>query len=212
MGNDEYCTVYLVRHGETEWNIEHRIQGHKDSPLTEKGRQQASMLGSNLENVHFDAVFSSDLGRARETAELITLSKKIAVETTLALRERSFGEHEGKTFDKHYADTKDLIDTFERLTDEKKFTFKFAPDQESDEELARRLSTYLREISVAYAGKTVLAVSHGGIIRAFLVGLGYGTWTELSYGAVKNTACVVLQCDGTEFVIKEVMGVEKNRL
>lgn len=204
-----YCTIYLVRHGETQWNIEHRIQGHKDSPLTQKGREQASFLGEKLKNVHFDAVFSSDLGRARQTAELITLSKKMAIQTTQALRERSFGPNEGMSFEKHHESLKKLLEKFERLTDREKHRFKFAKTQESDQELAQRLSTYLREIAVAYAGKTVLVVSHGGIIRAFLIDIGYGTFSELSYGSVKNTACIVIEADGTDFFLKEVSRVEK---
>lgn len=208
----QYCTIYLVRHGETEWNIARRLQGHKNSNLTEKGKQQARELGEYLKNIHFDAAFSSDLGRARETAELITLSKKIAVQTTQSLRERSFGPQEGMLFEEANRKVQHLLDRFEKLTDEEKYRFKFAEDQESDEELARRLATYLREIAVAHPGKTVLAVSHGGIIRSFLVGMGYGTYKELSLGAVKNTACVTLKCDGIDFFVTAVKGIEKNPL
>lgn len=187
----------------------HKLQGHSDSPLTAKGREQASYLGKKLKDVHFDAVFSSDLGRARQTAELITLSKKIAVQTTKALRERGFGDQEGLTFEEHRNKIKTLLEKFETLSDKEKHTFKFHKDQESDEELALRLITYLREISVAYAGKTVLTVSHGGIIRAFLIHIAYGTRSELDFSSVKNTACIVLACDGVDFFIKDISGVQK---
>lgn len=203
------CTIYLVRHGETEWNVAGRLQGHGDSSLTEKGRSQARFLGKKLAKIQFDAVYSSDLGRARETAELIILSKKLAVQTTLALRERSFGDHEGMTVDHHRELIRELLEKFETLTDEEKYRFKYNNYQESDQELAGRLATYLREISVTNSGKTVLMVSHGGIIRAFLIVLGFGAYSELDYGAVKNSSFIKLECDGTDFFIRQVDGVEK---
>lgn len=61
-------TLYITRHGETEWNIQKRMQGHKDSPLTEKGRKQAQALGNYLKNIPFEKVFVSDSNRAYETA------------------------------------------------------------------------------------------------------------------------------------------------
>src|SRR5579872_7049036 len=90
------CTLYIVRHGETQWNVERRVQGQIDTPLTEHGKEQAKALGNLFKTIHFDAVFSSDLLRAQRTAELITLEKKLAVVTSELLRERSFGSFEGK--------------------------------------------------------------------------------------------------------------------
>lgn len=204
------CTIYLVRHGETEWNVGHRIQGQANSPLTKQGQKQALELGSKLKSVHFDAIFSSDLGRARETAELIALSKKIAIKTAEALRERSFGDQEGKTWREYNIAMKGLLDKFALLNEVEKARFKFSPDSESNEELARRMSVFLREIAVAYAGKRVLAVSHGGIIIAFLISLGFGTYDELWHKSrLKNTAYMILESDGTDFFIKEVYGLEK---
>ena len=90
------CTIYLVRHGETEWNEKKLIQGHSDIPLNKKGEIQAKQLGEKLKDIHFEAVFSSDLVRAKRTAEIMVLEKKLAVITTKALRERLFGRYEGK--------------------------------------------------------------------------------------------------------------------
>src|SRR3989338_5919677 len=91
-----FCTIYLVRHGETEWNEKKIIQGHSDIPLNKKGELQAKELGQEFKGIHFDAVFSSNLIRAKRTAEIAVLEKKLAVVTTNALRERMFGRFEGK--------------------------------------------------------------------------------------------------------------------
>lgn len=86
-----YCTFYIVRHGETEWNVKGLVQGHTDIPLTKKGKRQARQLAKKLSRINFNAVFSSDLLRAKQTAQLIALEKKIAVKTTQALREETDG-------------------------------------------------------------------------------------------------------------------------
>lgn len=90
-----YATFYIVRHGETEWNAQGLMQGHLDSPLTSTGEEQARELAQTLLAIHFDHVFSSDLLRARRTAELLVIDRKFALNTTQLLRERTFGKYEG---------------------------------------------------------------------------------------------------------------------
>jgi len=89
----------VVRHGETEWNVEARVQGHRDSPLTAAGRAQAEALAARLAAEPFDAIVSSDLGRAFETARPIAARRGLAVRRDERLRERSFGHGEGLTYD-----------------------------------------------------------------------------------------------------------------
>lgn len=209
MNKIQSCTIYLVRHGETEWNVRRLIQGHHDSKLTPVGITQARVLGESLRQIHFDAIFSSDLYRAQHTAELITLERKLAVQTTKLLRERMFGHFEGKTFEEYNQELRDLLQQQESLSDEHRKAFKLAPDVESDAEVISRFITSLREIAVAYAGKTVLVVSHGGCIRQFLMHIGFAPYRSLPPGAVGNTAHIVLESDGVEFTIKQVDGVKK---
>lgn len=90
-------TLYLTRHGETEWNVEKRMQGWQDSPLTEKGRQDAMRLGKRLEEVHLTAIYASTSGRALETARLIRGERLIPIYTEEQLREIHLGDWEGKT-------------------------------------------------------------------------------------------------------------------
>ena len=90
-------TLLLARHGETDWNREFRIQGSSDIELNELGRKQAHALAQELEHVELDAIYSSDLSRARATAEAVAASHGLEVRLDPRLRERSFGSWEGLT-------------------------------------------------------------------------------------------------------------------
>lgn len=198
--DSKLCTIYVARHGETEWNVKGLIQGHSDSNLTKNGIKQAKNLGRELKNIDFDAVYSSDLLRAKRTAEIATLERKLAVVTQKALRERNFGKLEGKTK--------------ENLKILRELKIKNVPYEsigiEADEKVIARTITLLREISVAYLGKNVLVVSHGGLLRALLVHLGFATDDQLPPGSVGNTAYVKLKSDGVDFFIEEVKRVDKH--
>ncbi len=207
---NQYCTFYIVRHGETEANVKRILQGHLDYPLTKDGIRQAKKAARKLSGVRFDEAFSSDLLRAKRTAEIITLEQNIAVKTSRLLRERSFGRLEGKSYQDYVNELKEIILQYEALSEKEKFSFKFREDIESDEEIVKRFITFLREIAVAYAGKTILIVSHGGMMRSLLIHLGFGTYETLTPGAVKNLGYIKLESDGVDFFIKETEGVEQS--
>lgn len=119
--NSNYpCTLYIVRHGETNWNVMGRIQGQSDSELTEKGIQDTKILARRLKDIHFDAIFSSDLSRASKTAELIRLDRDLAIETHEALRERTFGIHDGDYSSDYTLAIQDLLKEYETLSVEEK--------------------------------------------------------------------------------------------
>lgn len=203
------CIIYIVRHGETVANAQGVLQGLKDYPLTEVGEKQAKERARDFKHIHFDAVFSSDLLRAKRTAQIITLERKLAVQTKEALRERHFGHFEGQPYHVIAEAHKELLEQYKTLTDREKFKFKFEKFVESDEELAGRFITLLREIAVAMPGKTVLMVSHGGIMRSLLWHLGFGTEADLPLGVVKNLGYIKLRTDGVDFFIEETKGIEK---
>jgi len=92
-------TIYLARHGESDWNVERRWQGHADRPLTDRGRGQAQDLAARLARVHLDAVYSSDLRRAWETAEAVASAKGLDVIRLPELREVDVGSWSGLTRD-----------------------------------------------------------------------------------------------------------------
>lgn len=91
--------VYLIRHGQTEWNLQGRLQGSKDSPLTERGRKQAAAVANSLKNEPPTFLHTSPLGRARKTAEMIAKSLGISMEMDERLSENRFGQAEGLTLD-----------------------------------------------------------------------------------------------------------------
>lgn len=205
--NNSYCSLYLVRHGETEWNVLHRIQGQLDSELTENGISESKKQAEKLKDIKFDAIFSSDLSRAAKTAEILKLDRQLAVATHKALRERTFGKYDGSFGEDYTMAIQDLLDEYEKLTEEKRWKFKFDERYESDEELVSRFITILREIAVGYLDKTVLVVTHGGNLRTFLTHLGFANHGELTAGTFKNAGYVKVRCDGVEFFIDEVKNI-----
>jgi len=197
---------YLVRHGQTEWNVKDLIQGHQDSPLTEVGLKDAKNVAEKLKNIKFDLIFSSDLLRAKRTAEIIALEHKLEVQTNKLLRERKFGHLEGKSkkeFD-------DWVKVFKNLTDEERFIYKTSPEIESDEEIVNRLITFMKEIAIANPGKNILAVTHGGIMRILLIHLGFTDYDSIERGAIGNGAIIKIETDGEYFEIKESEGIKTN--
>ncbi len=192
-----YCTIYLTRHGETEWNEKRLVQGQSDIPLNVKGDLQAEQLGKQFKKINFEAVFSSDLIRARRTAKIIILEKKLAVVTTKLLRERLFGRFEGK----HVEELKKTLGETTMIPKEKQEKLSLQ-DIENDEDIIARLIPLIREVAVAYPGKNILMVTHGGLMRAFLSHVGYKI-PHYSDHPMKNTGYLIIESDGVEFNIKE---------
>lgn len=210
MNKEKLCTIYLVRHGETESNINGIVDGHFNAPLTEQGQEQARVLGKELQDIKFDAAFSSDLIRAKHTAELALLDRKLAVNATHLLRERFYGIYEGRHADQYYRDNQAMFEKIQNLTEEEIRKFKVYESMESEEEMVSRFITKLREIAVTFSGKNVLVVSHGSIMRAFVVHMGFGQREDFGGGTLKNTAYIVLESDGVDFFLKEIVGHIKN--
>lgn len=196
------CTIYLVRHGKTDWNKQGLIQGHTDIPLNIEGEKEAEELAKELNNIKFDGVFSSDLLRAKRTADIIAKEHELAVKTTKALRERYFGHLEGKPAEK----LKEISREISKLEESKRFSYKSHPLVESDDELMSRFLTFLREIAISNPGKNILIITHGGVIRVFLILLGF--LSHASNVKIGNLAYVKMESDGVDFFIKETKGIE----
>ncbi|EKE14925.1 MAG: hypothetical protein ACD_12C00243G0001 [uncultured bacterium] len=197
MKDRNFCTIYLTRHGETEWNEKKLIQGHSDIPLNKKGELQAKQLGKELEDVHFDAVFSSDLLRAKNSAEIITLENKLPIVATNALKERFFGRFEGKPLE-------DLVQTIGEVmtvSKEKQKRLKIY-DVESDDDILLRLLPFIKKVASDYSGKNVLMVTHGGLLRAFLKFMDFKI-PKYSDHPMKNTGYLIIESDGIEFKLRE---------
>ncbi|MDH7476378.1 MAG: histidine phosphatase family protein [Microgenomates group bacterium] len=206
---NNYCTFYIVRHGETDWNAKKLIQGQTDIPLNKKGETQAKELAKKLRRLKFSAVFSSDLLRAKKTAKIIALEKKLTVITKQVLRERDFGKLEGKSHVWLQTWRKLLRLGIDNLTDEeKKQLIKTHQGVESDESLMKRFIPFLRQVAIAYPRQNVLIVTHGSIIRTFLIHIGYFK-DELDSlkSVIENSSYIKLISDGIDFFIKETKGI-----
>ncbi len=201
-------TIYIVRHGQTEWNVQGLLQGHDDSPLTKEGEEQAHLIAKELNKIHFDEAFSSDLLRAKRTAEIIAAEHKLTVKTTKLLRERCFGKYEGKPYKEFNQAFRELIKKYENASDKEQMGLKMAPDIESPREALQRFIPFLREIAIKFIGKKVLLVTHGGILKNFLIQIGFATNKTLPFGSVNNLATIVLESDGVDFFIKETKGIK----
>ena len=193
----KYCTIYLTRHGETEWNEKKLIQGHTDIPLNTKGKEQAKLLGKQLKDIDFDVVFSSDLLRAANSAEIIIKEKEMTVIKIKALRERFFGRFEGKSL----TEMRKAFGEVMLVTKEKQKKLKIY-DVENDEEIITRLIPFMKKIAKQYIGKKILMVTHGGLLRAFLSYVNYEV-PEYSDRPMKNTGYLIIESDGNKFEIIE---------
>ena len=154
--------LFLVRHGETDWNLERRYQGQTDTPLNEAGRRQVERLARRLAGCPFDAVYTSDLKRARETAEAIAARLGIPIQPDPRLREMRFGILEGLTFDEAQARYPEVAAAW-LANRERPF-----PGGETFSQFSARVQGFLDEIRQAHDGQTILLVSHGGPIKEML--------------------------------------------
>ena len=152
-------TILAIRHGETRWNAEERFQGHEDSPLTANGRRQVTALGQRLQQMAFDRLISSDLGRARETAAIIARFTGHTVETEPRLRERNYGVLEGLTIPEIKAVHADVLARFHM--DDPAYVI---PGGESHQMHYDRNIDWLETHLAAHPGSTVAIVGHGGVL------------------------------------------------
>jgi len=146
--------LYLVRHGETDWNRQHRIQGLTDIPVNDTGREQARRAGRLLASRDWHAVVSSPLQRALETATIIADELGLPAPTTDdQLVERNYGEAEGLDFD----------ELNRRFPEDAP-----VPGRERRSAVRKRAMAALLRIAAAHPDESVLVVAHGGLIRAVL--------------------------------------------
>lgn len=153
-------TLLLVRHGETSWNAEGRVQGHNNAPLNEKGVEQGLQVARRLASVKIDAIYASDLARALETARLVAGPHKLEITPRADLRERCYGVLEGKTL----AECGRTQGTW--FLGWQADPRAAPPAGESQDQMCERFMEALRDIVTAHRGHTVAVIGHGGPIKA----------------------------------------------
>jgi broad specificity phosphatase PhoE len=161
-------TLLLARHGETDWNRDGRFQGHADTSLNARGREQAQALAEGVNGV--EVIYSSDLKRAIETAEVVAERLGLEVTVDSRLRERGFGAWEGLTRAEIEASFREEFDRWRRGDGGG------AEDAEAHEAFAARIEAFLADVLARHPDQTVLVIAHGGSIRvvqAVASGLDY---------------------------------------
>ena len=151
-------SICLVRHGETDWNKQGRLQGKTDIPLNSHGRQQAKECQQYLKGTEWDVLITSPLSRAKKTAEIINEELQLPLVEMEEFIERTFGEAEGMTAEERrtaFADTD-------------------YPGKETIEALNQRVLAGIEKIKETYPQKKVLLVAHGAVIGAILSYFSYG--------------------------------------
>lgn len=159
---------YLIRHGETEANASGRWQGHEDSALTMHGESQAEALGRRLAGTSFAALYSSDLGRAYNTAKKVAGVTGLNIVTDQRLRERHLGIFQGRTREENARDFPEEWKGY--LTGGPDYVI---PAGESARQRLKRSVQCLEEIAARHSGERVAVVSHGGVLSGLMrVALG----------------------------------------
>jgi probable phosphoglycerate mutase len=156
--------ILLIRHGETAWNAVKRLQGHLDVPLNQEGERQAAALGQALLTEPLDAVFASDLERARQTAQAIAAPRGMEVQIDTGLRERCYGAFEGLM----YAEISQRYPEAWRAWQARDLDARF-PEGVNMAETLREFSTRVVEtitrIVSARSYKRIALVTHGGVLE-----------------------------------------------
>lgn len=181
-----------MRHGESEGNAARIFTGHLDSPLTEAGRQQAEAAAEALASVTVDRVVSSDLSRARDTAQAIAARHGLAVEAYPELREIDLGEMAGRSFVDAQAHPYWNEDGFVEW-----------PGGESLDAVFDRAFSVIRRIVTSSPGKTIVVVGHGGVTR-ILVSHFLGLLPKLERTRAANANITKVTTDGLTFTIEKL--------
>jgi broad specificity phosphatase PhoE len=182
-------TIYLIRHGETDWNLEKRLQGQTDVSLNKTGKAQAMACAETIKDISFQRCFTSDLLRAYETALILKGEREFPVSMDKRLRERNVGQFEG-ALKEHYYQIPDLNGKIE-----------------SDEQLKERMMIFLHEVRASYPGETILIVAHAEVIKSIFLELNH-LKRPFSLVEIQNLAFLKISCDNGEWKIDECQGIE----
>ncbi|MGD8192285.1 histidine phosphatase family protein [Brevibacillus ginsengisoli] len=187
--------LYFIRHGETDWNKLRRIQGHSDIELNSLGEEQAERLAAHIANHPITAVYSSDLKRARCTAQKLADLVGVPLQTLETLRERNYGEWEGLTME-------EIQTQFSYLA-----TDLTVYGIEAFEAMQKRAHQCLSDLALNHPNQTIAAVSHGGLINAFL---HYVTLGEQGTGITRidNTGTSVFRYRGGFWEVVSINAID----
>ena len=193
--------IYFVRHGETIWNKEKKIQGRSDIPLNEYGKELGIITAEALKDIPFDIVYSSPLIRAKETAEILVENRNLEIHEDLRLLEMSFGEGEGESLPEIHAHPEMKLHNFIHNPGE------YTPPAggETFEELYDRCKNFMEEIIIPAEKKynTMLIVGHGALIRGFIHNINNRPSKDFWIVTHKNCSVTIANCTNGKLSLLE---------
>lgn len=200
-------TIYLTRHGQTEWNLEKRLQGHGNSPLTEFGINRAKELSDRIKGIDIDIIYTSPIERAYKTAFIVKGDKDIEVKVHEGLKEMNFGDYEGKITEEVMKENPGWdISAIMKGNLEMR-----APNGETLGEVRERVNSAMREIIKENEGKNILIVGHGITLKAIMAFFNDQEVNNEVMGQATLTKVIVdgenfdieFKNDGSHFTVKE---------
>ena len=193
--------IFLIRHGETEWNLQKRMQGHCNSDLSALGKVQIEALGQWMKNIPFDNIYSSDTLRAKLTAQAITRFSGHKIKIDQRLREKNLGVFEGLTSVEARQKHPEIFRLFK--TEGSKYII---DEGESTQQLLDRALEIVDEILLKHADERVILVTHGGFVRVLMkhtLGLSLDSPTRF---IIKNTSIFSLVWED-KWMVSQMGGV-----
>ena len=187
-------TFGLLRHGQTEWNIQKRIQGSGDSPLTEVGRRQTAEWIPTLQKYRWDRILASDQGRVRQTVAILHQQLKLPTTFDLRLREQNWGSWEGLTIP--YIQDNFQNELARRVTMGWQFS---APDGETRQAVKDRVFQTLDEAARNWPGQHILVVCHQGVIKTALYHLTEREFLPGEDPLLQHNRLHIISCSGSGF-------------
>lgn len=193
--------IYLVRHGETIWNKEKKIQGQSDIPLNEYGRELAHITSNALKDIPFDIVYSSPLVRAKETAEILVKNRNLEIHTDNRLVEMSFGEGEGESLPEIHAHPEMKLHNF--IHNPGNYTPPVGG--ETFEELYERCKSFIEEVLIPAEKKynSMLLVGHGALIRGMIHYINNRPSKDFWIVTHKNCSVTIADCTDGQLTLLE---------
>ena len=193
--------IYLVRHGETEWNKEYRLQGQADTQLNDYGRELAQITADALKDIPFDLIFHSPLSRARETAYILKRDREIEIIADERLREMSFGIAEGCNIREIKDNPQDPMYNFLRYPGE------YIPPQKAErfEEVTARSTAFMQEAVIPLEGvcENILIVAHGAINRTILNSIAGIPVSDFWNIRLKNCAVSIIDVTDGQLTLEQ---------
>lgn len=193
--------IYLVRHGETNWNKEGRVQGSENIPLNEYGIELAEITSEKMKEIPVEVIFSSPLIRAQKTAEIMKRDRMIEIITDARLREMGFGKGEGTLIKEAAADENNPLHNF--ISAPERYA---AKDGEDFSDVIARARSFMKEVLLPAQGKykNVMLTAHGAFIRCFIRCIEERPLSEFWKGVPqRNCAVTIIELKNDRFTILE---------